>query len=161
MKLEMKSMSIYFKDILLRLSNIFWGSLNWKRLFWMGQSVSSVAQWCLTLCNPMGCSTTGLPVHHLLPDATQTHVHWVSDAIQPSHPLSSPCCFHPQYFLASGCFPISWFFASVGKCIGVSASASVLPMNIKDWFPLGLLLESPCSVFHKELHNALWGPWEK
>ena len=51
---------------------------------------SSVAQWCLTLCNPMNCSTPGLPVHHQLPEFTQTHVHRVSDAIQPSHPLSSP-----------------------------------------------------------------------
>ena len=51
---------------------------------------SSVAQLCPTLCNPMNRSTPGLPVHHQLPDFTQTHVHWVSDAIQPSHPLSSP-----------------------------------------------------------------------
>ena len=51
---------------------------------------SSVAQSCLTLCNPMHPSTPGLPVHHQLPELTQTHVHWVSDAIQPSHPLSSP-----------------------------------------------------------------------
>ena len=51
---------------------------------------SSVAQSCLTLCNPMNCSTPGLPVHHQLPEFTETHDHWVSDAIQPSHPLSSP-----------------------------------------------------------------------
>ena len=51
---------------------------------------SSVAQSCSTLCDPMNCSTPGLPVHHQLPEVTQTHVHWVSDAIQPSHPLSSP-----------------------------------------------------------------------
>ena len=51
---------------------------------------SSVAQSCPTLCNPMNCSTPGLPVHYQLPEFTQTHVHWVSDAIQPSHPLSSP-----------------------------------------------------------------------
>ena len=51
---------------------------------------SSVALSCLTLCNPMNCSTPGLPVHHQLPELTQTHVHRVSDAIQPSHPLSSP-----------------------------------------------------------------------
>ena len=52
--------------------------------------ISSVAQSCLTLCDPMNCSTPGLPVHHQLPESTQTHVHWVSDAIQSSHPLSSP-----------------------------------------------------------------------
>ena len=51
---------------------------------------SSVAQSCLTLCNPVDCSTRGLPVHHHLPVFTQTHVHWVHDAIQPSHPLPSP-----------------------------------------------------------------------
>ena len=51
---------------------------------------SSVAQSCLTLCDPMDCSTSGLPVHHQLPEFTRTHVHRVGDAIQPSHPLSSP-----------------------------------------------------------------------
>ena len=51
---------------------------------------SSVAQSCLTLCDPMNRSTPGLPVHHQLPELTQTHVHWVSEAIQPSHPLSPP-----------------------------------------------------------------------
>ena len=51
---------------------------------------SSVAQSCLTLCDPMNCSTPGLPVHHQLPEFTQTHVHRVGDVIQPSHPLSSP-----------------------------------------------------------------------
>ena len=50
----------------------------------------SVTQSCPTLCDPMNCSTPGLPVHHQLPEFTQTHVHRVSDAIQPSHPLSSP-----------------------------------------------------------------------
>ena len=51
---------------------------------------SSVTQSCLTLCDPMNCSTPGLPVHHQFLEFTQTHVQWVSDAIQPSHPLSSP-----------------------------------------------------------------------
>ena len=52
--------------------------------------IRSVAQSCPTLCDPMNCSTPGLPVHHQLPEFTETHVHQVSDAIQPSHPLSSP-----------------------------------------------------------------------
>ena len=52
---------------------------------------SSVAQSCLTLCDPMNYSMPGLPVHHQLPEFTQTHVHQVGDAIQSSHPLSSPC----------------------------------------------------------------------
>ena len=51
---------------------------------------SSVAQSCPTLCDPMNRSTRGLPVHHQLSESTQTHVHWVGDVIQPSHPLSSP-----------------------------------------------------------------------
>ena len=60
-------------------------------------------------------------VHHQLPDLAETHVHWVGDAIQPSHPLSSP----------SGSFPMGQLFASGGQSIGASASASVLPMNIQ------------------------------
>ena len=51
---------------------------------------SSVAQLCPSLCDPRNCSTPGLPIHHQLQEFTQTHVHWVGDAIQPSHPLSSP-----------------------------------------------------------------------
>ena len=58
-------------------------------LFCIGWLVSSVAQLYLTLCDPMNCSTPDLPVHHQLPGFTKTHVHWVGDAIQPSHPLSS------------------------------------------------------------------------
>ena len=57
---------------------------------WWEFSVSSVTQSCPTLCNPMNQSTPGPPVHHQLPESTQTHVHQVGDAIQPSHPLSSP-----------------------------------------------------------------------
>ena len=57
---------------------------------WVFSSVNSVAQLYPTLCNPMNCSTPGLPVHHHLPEFTQTHVHQVGDAIQPSYPLSSP-----------------------------------------------------------------------
>ena len=55
-----------------------------------GIQFSSVAQSCLTLCDPMNCSPAGFLVHHQLPELTQTHVHWVGDAIQPSHPLPSP-----------------------------------------------------------------------
>ena len=98
---------------------------------------SSVTQLCATLCDPMDFSTPGLPVHHQLPEFTETHVHWVGDAIQPSHPLSSPS--PPAFNLSqhSGSFQMSQFFVSGGQSIGVSASASVLPVNIQDWFPLG------------------------
>ena len=62
----------------------------WQRTRWLeSESKSEVTQLCPTLCDPMGCSMLGLPVHHQL-EFTQTHVHWVGDAIQPSHPLSSP-----------------------------------------------------------------------
>ena len=102
-------------------------------------SVSSVAQSCPTLCNPMdsrACSTPGLPIHHQLLELAQTQVHRVSDAIQPSSsviPFSSGL----QSFPASGSFPMSQFFATGGQSTGASASASVLLMNIQDWFPLG------------------------
>ena len=94
---------------------------------------SSVAQSCL--CDPMNCSTSGLPVHHQLPEFTQTDVHWVGDAIQPSHPVV-PFSSCPQSFPASGSFQMSKFFTSGGQSIGVSASAPVLPMNTQDWSPL-------------------------
>ena len=60
------------------------------RDYHVSQSVSSVTQACPTLCDPMDCSTPGFPVHHQLPEPTQTHVHWVGDAIKSSNPLSSP-----------------------------------------------------------------------
>ena len=93
--------------------------------------LSSAAQLCSTLCDPMDYSTPRLPVHHQLPEFTQTHVHLVCDAIQPSHPVipSSSC---PQSFPASGSFPMSQFFTSGGQSVGVSASVSALPMNIQD-----------------------------
>ena len=72
---------------------------------------SSVAQSCPPLSNPMNRSTPGLPVHHKLPEFTQTHAHRVGDAIQPSHPLSSPSPPAPQSLPASGSFPMSQSFA--------------------------------------------------
>ena len=84
------------------------------------------------------CSTPGLPVHHQLPEFTQTHVHWVSDAIQPISSSVIPFSSCPQSLPATGSFPMSPFFALGGQTIGASVSASVLPMNIQDWFPLGL-----------------------
>ena len=99
---------------------------------------SSVAKSCQTLCDPMGCSTPGFPVLHHLLEFAQTHVHWVSDG----HPAISssviPFSSCPQYFPESGSFPVSQLFISGGQNIGVSTSASVLPMNIQGWFPLGL-----------------------
>ena len=85
---------------------------------------------------PHGPQQTGLPVHHQLPEFTQTHVHWVSDAIQPSHPLSSPS--PPPFNLSQHQGLFKWVSSShqSGQSIGVSALASVLPMNTQDWSPL-------------------------
>ena len=97
---------------------------------------SPVTQSCPTLCNPMNRSTPGLPVHHQLPEFTQTHVHRVSDAIQPSRPVV-PFLSCPKSFPVLGSFPMSQLFAWGGQSIGVSASTLVLPMNTQDWSPLG------------------------
>ena len=93
-------------------------------------SVSSVAQSCPTLCDPMNHSTPGLPVYHQIPEFTQTHVHWVSDAIQPSHPLLSPSPSAP-----------------IPPCIRVFSNESTLRMRWpKYWsfsFSISLFNEHP------------------
>ena len=98
----------------------------WILYHWASPQFSSVAQSCPTICDPMDCSTPGFPVHHQHLELTQTHIHHVSDAIQPSHPLSSPSppASNPSHHQG-------------GQSIGVSASASVLPMNTQDWSPSG------------------------
>ena len=98
--------------------------------------VCSVTQSCPTL-QPPDCSTPGFPVLHHLPELAQTQVHWVSDTIQSSHPLCVPFSSCLQSFPESESFPMSQFFVSGGPSIGASASGSVLPMNIQEWFPLG------------------------
>ena len=101
-------------------------------LIWSNHTASSVqfnsvAQSCPTLCDPMNCSTPGLPVHHQLPEFTQTHVHWVGDAIQPSHPLSSPfppalkslqseSLKHWSWFLRSP-HPLHFQSAGLSRCL--------------------------------------------
>ena len=101
----------------------------------------SVTQSCPTLCDPMDCSIPGFPVLHYRQEFVQTHVHWVGDAIQLSHPLiPSPPALNLYQHQS---FPVSWLSASCGQSIG--ALASVLPMSIQDWFSLGLLVWSLCS----------------
>ena len=90
---------------------------------------------CLILCDSMDYSTPGFSVHSL-PKFAQIHVHWVSDDIQPSHPLLPPPPALNLYQHQS--FPVNQLFASGGQSIGASASASILPINIQGWFPLGL-----------------------
>ena len=104
----------------------------------------------------MDCNTPGFPVLHYLPKFAQTHVHCVNDAIQPSITPFSSCL---PSFPASGSFPMSQLFPSGGWCIGVSASASVLPMNIQGWFPLGLT--GLISLQFKGLSRVFFNPSSK
>ena len=94
-----------------------------------------VTKSCPTLCNPMDCSTPGFPVlHHLRVCSNSCPLSWWCHPTISSSVVPFSSC--PQSFPTSGSFPMSRFFASGGQSIG--ASASVLPMNIQDWFPLGL-----------------------
>ena len=97
---------------------------------------SSVAQSCPILCDLMDCNTLGHPIHHQLPEFTQTHVHWVGDTIQPFSCSVVPFSSCLQSFPASGSFQMRQLFDSGNRSIRVTASTSVLPMNIQDWFPL-------------------------
>ena len=96
-----------------------------------------VTQSCQTLCHPMDCNMPRFPFLNYLPGFAQTHVHWVDDAIQPTHSVTliSSCL---QSFPASGSFPVSQLFPTGGQSIGALSSASVLLMNIQGWFLLGL-----------------------
>ena len=120
---------------------------------------SAATQSCPTLCDPMNCSTLGLPVHHQLLEFTQTHVHRVGGAIQPSHPLSSPSppVLNPSQHQS---FPMSQPFTWSGQSFGVSASASVLQMNTQDWSALGLtgwvFLQSSLLQHHRSKASILW-----
>ena len=111
--------------------------LKFKVLIYFSVQFCSVTQGCPTLCDPMDCSTPGHPVHHQLLEFTQTQVHRVGDAIQPSHPLSSPS--PPVYNLSQYQGLLQWvrYLHQVAKVLGVSASTSVLPMNTQDWSSLG------------------------
>ena len=100
-------------------------------------NICSVTRLCPTLCNPMDCSTSGSSVLHYLPRFAQMHVHWTGDALTISSSVAPFFCL--QYFPASGSIPVSQLFSSGGQTIGASASASVLPVNIQGWFPLGLI----------------------
>ena len=105
---------------------------------------SSVAQLCPTLCNPMDCSTPGLPVHHQLLEFIQTHVHWVGDAIQPFDPLF-PFSSSLQSFPASGYFPMSQFFASGGQNIEFQLQHQSFQWIFRTRFLQDGLVGSPCS----------------
>ena len=117
-------------------------------LEWMllSPQFSSVAQSCPTLCDPMDCSTSGFPVHHQLPELTQTHVHWVGDAIQPSHLLSSPS--PPAFNLSQHQGLFKWVSSLHQVAKGLEFQ---LQYQSLQWTPrTGLLndglVESPCSL---------------
>ena len=123
---------------------------------WVGpdsfKQIRSVTQSCPTVCDPMDCSTTGLPVHQLLLELAQTHVHWVGDAIQPSHPLSSPSpptfnlfqnqgLFRVFYLICCWDSPVAWTSSplsrpevallSLSSCIlSLSRAVSCLPLSL-------------------------------
>ena len=92
--------------------------------FFKPAQFSSVTQSCLTLCDPMDCSMPGFPVHHQLPELTQTHVHWVGEAIQPSRPLLSPSL--PAFNLSQqqGLFQWVSYSHQVAKVLDFSFSIS-------------------------------------
>ena len=135
------------------------------------EGVSSVTQSCLTLCETMDCSTPGFPVHHQLPELTQTHVHWVSDAIQPSHPLSSPS--PPAFNLSQHQGLFQWLNSSyqVAKVLELQGRVSISPSNEYsgltsfriDWFDLlavqgtlKSLLQHQSSKASILWHSAYW-----
>ena len=98
--------------------------LSWKILLLCSHSIMSD-------CDPMDCSMQGFPALNYPQEFVQAQVHWVSDVIQPSHPLSPPSP-------VTGSFPMIRLLVSGGQIIGASISASVLPMNSQGWFPLGM-----------------------
>ena len=105
-------------------------------IFWLIQ-FSSVTQSCQTLCDPMNRSTPGLPVHYQFLGLTQAHVHWVGDAIQPSHPLSSPS--PPAFNLSQHQGLFKWVSSlhQVARVLEFQLQhQSFLPMNTQDWSPL-------------------------
>ena len=106
---------------------------------------SSVTQSCLTLCNPLDCSTPGLPVHHQPPEFTQTHVHWVGDAIQSSHPLSSPS--PPAFNLSQHQGLFKWGSSShqVAKVLEFQLQHQSFQWTFRTDFLYDGLVGSPCS----------------
>ena len=118
----------------------------------MAMCARSVTQSCPTLCDPMDCSMPGFPVLHCLPEFAQTHVHYVGDAIQPSHPLP-PLSPPALSLLQHQFFPLSQLFTSDNQSTGDSASVSVFSKNTQGWFPLGRT--GLISLMSKELFKSL------
>ena len=125
--------------------------------FHLFSQFSSVAQLCPTLCDTMNCTTRGLPVHHQLPEFTQTHVHQVGDAIQPSHPLSSPSppafnlSQHQDLFQRISSSPKYWSFS-----FSISPSSEYLALISSriDWFDLLAVQGTLKSLLQQYRSNA-------
>ena len=117
----------------------------WQRQFSSVQ-FSSAAQSCPTLCDPMDCSTPGLPVHHHLLEFTQTHVHWVGDAIPPSHPLSSPS-------------PALNLFQHQGNWCPEELMLLNCVVGEDSWESLGLLGDPTSPFWRRSALGFLWKEW--
>ena len=127
-KMQNSPLPVLYKGVLSQMLGVEWGCC-----------CCLVTKSCLILCDPMDCSMPGFSVLYYLPEFAQTHVHWVSDDIQPSHAIQHETMDVTSFsscrlsFPSSGSFPMSWLFASASHSIGALASASVLPMNIQSW----------------------------
>ena len=154
------SLRLYFFTDCTQVSSVsLWGkiyTLRPRETELSADQFSSVIQSCPTLCDPMDISIPGHPVHHQLPEFTQNSYplsQWCHPAISSSVVPFSSCL---QSFPASGSFPVSQFLALGGQTIGASASASVLPMNIHEWFSLGLtaLISLHCKGLSRVFSNT-------
>ena len=134
---KVSDLELYFLSLAVKPTSVVmlfsWGCRNEEPRF----CCCSVTKSCPALCDPMDWSTPGSSVLYYLPELAQIHVHWACP-VMPSNRLILCCSLLllPPNFLASGSFLMSQFFTSGGQIIW--ASAPVLPMNIQDWFPLGL-----------------------
>ena len=144
---------------------------------------SSVAQSCLTLCNPMDCSTPGFPVHHQLPEHAQTHVHRVSDGIQPSHPLLPPFLFPFSLSQHQGLYQWVSSFQQVAKSLELQLQHQIFPWifsvdSLQEWLvwspfcpgdsqesspapQLNNISFSALSILYGPVLPSTQDPWEK
>ena len=123
---------------------------------WLNIQLSSVAQSCRTLCDPIDCSSPDLPVHYQLLEFTQTHVHWVSDAIQPSHPWSSPSPHALNLSQHQGLF--KWVSSShqVAKVLEFQLQHQSFQWTPRTNLLYDELVGSPCSPRDSQ-ESSLWG----
>ena len=139
--IALHSLTIFFLWIGLG-KNVFAYNYGFLISYILSVQFSSVAQSCLTLCDPRDCSMPGFPIHHQLPEPTQTHVHCIGDAIQPSHSLSSTS--PPMFNLSKhqGFFRQVRSWHRLDKILEFWLQHQSFPMNIQDWFPLAFWIRS-------------------